>query len=76
MQVTQNRHLPVLSGVLRVFQRGVVVGDSLAVVGADQRIVQKLTLLMGDIRNQQAEKNMQALDFCRQFRQLNTWTVQ
>ena len=50
--------------------------DALCIVSADQRFVQKLTLFMAHIGNEQAEKDVQLLDFCRQFRKLDSGAVQ
>ena len=52
VQIPQHRHRPVLARMVRVIQRAVVMGDPQPCVGADQGVVQKLTLLMVHVGDQ------------------------
>ena len=52
------------------------MGNAFGVVGADQRLIQKLPLLMAHIGNEQAEENVKLLDLRRQFRELDTGAIQ
>ena len=61
---------------IRVIQSAVLMGDAFEGVGADHSIIQKLPLLMGHVGNQQGEKDVEPLDFCRQQRLLHAWAVQ
>ena len=76
IEVTQNRHLPVLTGIIRIIQRCVIMGDPFCVVGSDHGIIQELPFLVVHIRDQQAEKDMKLLDLLSQFGKLDTSTVQ
>ena len=42
------------------------MGNAMLRVGSYQRLVQQLPFLMGHIRDEQAEKDVQPLDLCRQ----------
>ena len=63
VQVAQTRHLAVLTGVYRVIQTGIVVGNALVTVRYNDGFVQKLALFVVQIRNQQRKENVQFLDF-------------
>ena len=76
IQVTKDRHFPVLPGIIRIVQGCVVMGDSFCVVGSDHGIIKKLPFLVVHIRDQQAEKDMKLLDLLSQFGKLDTSTVQ
>ena len=64
MQVAQNRHLLHLrwnSGHIRV-NGAIIVGDAKIRIGADERFVQHLLLLVAHVRDQQAKEGYQLLD--------------
>ena len=52
------------------------MGDTQLGIGANQSVVQKLTLLVVHVGDQQREKDVEPLDFCRQQRLLHAWAIQ
>ena len=68
VQVTKHRHLTVLAGLSRVFQRGVIMSDAFCVIGTNKGFVQKLSFLVRHIGDQQTEKYVELLDLCCKFR--------
>ena len=76
IQVTQNRHFSVTVGIVWVFERVIVMGDPLGIVGLDQGFIQKLPFFVSDVGDQQAEKDVQLLNFGGKLRFLNRSAVQ
>ena len=76
IQVAQNRHFSVTVGIIRVCERVIVVGDPLGIVGLDKGLVQKLPFFVGDVGDQQTEKDVQLLNFGGKLRFLDRSAVQ
>ena len=76
VDILQDRHGFIPVRMSRIDQGLVFVGDPLFGIGLDQRLIEKLPLLMGHVRDEQAEEDMQLLDLPGQCRVVHGRTVQ
>ena len=76
IDILQNRHRLIPVRMNRIDQGLVFVGDPFLCIGLDQRFIKKLPLLMGHIRDEQAEEDMQLLDLPGQRRVVHGRAVQ
>lgn len=65
-----------MTGIVRVIQRFVIVSNPFFIIGLYQCLIQKLPFLMVHIRYQQAEENMELLNFGGKLRFLNRCAIQ
>ena len=76
VEVSQHRHLAVNVEVIRITERGIVVGNAFPRIGADQGVIQQLLFLIGHIRDQQCEEDVKPLDLGCQFRAFDAGAIQ
>ena len=76
VEVAQHRHLAVNTGVIRITERSVIMGDTFPCVGTNQGIVQKLLFFIGHIGYQKGEEDMESLDFGSQLRAFDAGAIQ
>ena len=76
VEVPKHRHDAVTVGVDGADQRCVFMGDAAFRVGADQRLVQQLTLFVRHVRDKQGEEDVQPLDFGGEHRLFDARSIQ